>query len=86
MNEIIRRPPLVEKLDDRFYVGDVIKNKVTNKVMEVYNIVYAFGSNKSVVLFYNLCNVGEPRKKPGAICYDGERSIPGTAFNNWVKL
>ena len=73
-----------DRKNDRFYVGDILQNKVTGKVLEVYNIAYALNDSNRI-LFYYLCNVGEPEKSSTAI-YDGARSIPGTAFNNWVKI
>ena len=71
--------------NDRFYVGDVIQNKITNKVLEVYNIMCAL-DDKDHILFYDLCNVGEPERNPKNPIYEGTRSIPGTAFNHWTKI
>ena len=70
---------------NRFYVGDVIKNKVTDKVLEVYHVVYAYEDPTADILFYYSCDVGEPEKNSTSM-YKGFRAIPGAAFNNWMKI
>lgn len=40
---------------DRFYVGDIIKNKITNKVLKVKAVVMRADGNG--ILFYWLCDI-----------------------------
>jgi hypothetical protein len=66
----------VNRKTDRFYIGDVIKNKLTSKILEVCNIFY-YNDEKDIES-YELHEVGE--------CEHLSRYIPGTAFNNWLKI
>jgi hypothetical protein len=66
----------VNRKTDRFYIGDVIKNKVTSKILEVCNIFW--GNNEEDVIAYALSEV------------EGDKSfsryIPSESFNNWLRI
>ena len=67
-----------ESRRDRFYVGDIIKNKITNKVLKV--AIVTLGADGNGILFYSLCDVDE---KDESLL---NRYIPVEAFSNWEVI
>lgn len=58
---------------DRFYVSDIIKNKITNKVLKVDTVVMRADGNG--VLHYWLCDIDDELSL--------NRSILQEAFDHW---
>ena len=58
---------------DRFYVGDIIKNKITNKVLKVKTVVMRADGNG--ILFYWLCDIDDE--------FLLNRPIFQEAFDHW---
>ena len=61
---------------DRFYVGDVIKNKITNKVLKVSTVVMKADGNG--ILCYHLCDIDDE--------LSFNRSILAEAFSHWELI
>ena len=59
---------------DRFYVGDIIKNKITNKVLKVKTVVMRADGNG--ILYYWLCDCDIDDESLN-------RPILQEAFDNW---
>lgn len=60
---------------DRFYVGDIIKNKITNKVLKV--AIVTLRVDGKGILCYALCDIDEEDETLL------NRSIPAEAFDHW---
>lgn len=60
---------------DRFYVGDIIKNKITNKVLKV--VIVTLRVDGKGILCYALCDIDEEDE------FLLNRYIPAEAFDHW---
>ena len=58
---------------DRFYAGDIIKNKITSKVLKVNTVVNRADGNG--ILYYWLCNIDDK--------FSSIRAILQEAVNHW---
>lgn len=67
-----------ESKQNRFYVGDIIKNKITDKVLKVAIVTLRVDGNG--ILCYSLCDVDE---KDESLL---NRCIPVEAFSHWEVI